>query len=204
MRHHKIQAAVRRILRLSFLLGLAFAGTTAAFSAAPPRAPARSGARPSPARLCSTRSGRVAEESFLMKPFQTASGETVNPYRVLKVPRSAERKEIREAYRRISKRYHPDIVRHKDVLPGNCNSHDDVEAEWERIQLSYDILSERKRRMQYDRHELIADPGAAVQRAAFEAAAAGVVGLGKGIFRAGSSALDLLGGAGKRDAGGER
>ena len=39
--------------------------------------------------------------------------------------------------------------------------------------------------MQYDRHELIADPGAAMQRAFFGAAAAGVLGIGRGIFHVG-------------------
>eukprot|EP00536_Pseudo-nitzschia_multiseries_P004458 jgi/Psemu1/188117/e_gw1.74.17.1 len=137
-------------------------------------------------------SGKTDETSFLMKPFSTASGEIVNPYRVLKVPRSAERKEIREAYRKLSKHYHPDIVRHKEVLPGKCNNFQDVEAEWERIQISYNILSEKKRRMQYDRHEVIADPAAAMQRAAMGAAAAGVVNIGKGIFHVGASALDQI------------
>lgn len=158
--------------------------------------------RPSTAcRSSRTYQGETAEEtSFLMKPFTTASGEIVNPYRVLKVSRTAERKEIREAYRKLSKRYHPDIVRHSKVLPGRCNNIDDVEAEWERIQISYNILSERKVRMKYDRHELIDDPGAAMQRAAVGAAAAGVTTIGKGLFRMGASALDLvLGGGDKKD-----
>eukprot|EP00537_Pseudo-nitzschia_pungens_P001222 CAMPEP_0172370886 /NCGR_PEP_ID=MMETSP1060-20121228/40182_1 /TAXON_ID=37318 /ORGANISM="Pseudo-nitzschia pungens, Strain cf. cingulata" /LENGTH=206 /DNA_ID=CAMNT_0013096329 /DNA_START=43 /DNA_END=663 /DNA_ORIENTATION=- len=144
-------------------------------------------------------SEKAEETSFLMKPFATASGEIVNPYRVLKVPRSAERKQIREAYRKLSKRYHPDIVRHKEILPGNCNNHQDVEDEWERIQISYNILSEKKSRMQYDRHEVIADPAAAMQRAAMGAAAAGVANIGKGIFQIGSSALDIIIGGDKKN-----
>lgn len=127
-----------------------------------------------------------------MKDFTTASGEIVNPYKILKVPRTAEHKEIRKAYRALSKKFHPDIVRHSKYLPGNCNNHDDVEAHWERIQISYKILSEKKTRKQYDRHDLIHDPGAAMQRAAVGAAVAGVVGIGKGIFHVGASALDLV------------
>lgn len=55
--------------------------------------------------------------------------------------------------------------------------------------------------MKYDRHELIADPGAAMQRAAVGAAAAGVTSLGKGLFRMGASALDMVlgGGGDKKD-----
>jgi len=75
-----------------------------------------------------------------------------------------------------------------------------VEDEWERIQISYNILSERKRRMQYDRHEVIADPGAAMQRAALGAVAAGAVSIGKGMFHIGFSAFDLI--TGKK--GGEK
>jgi DnaJ-class molecular chaperone len=70
------------------------------------------------------------------------------------------------------------------------NNLDDVEAEFERIQISYNILSEKKTRMQYDRHEVIDDPAAAVQRAVMGAAVSGVVSIGKGIFSIGSSAFD--------------
>jgi len=43
--------------------------------------------------------------------------------------------------------------------------------------------------MQYDRHEVIADPASAMQRALVGAAVAGVVEIGKGIFNVGSSAF---------------
>ena len=46
--------------------------------------------------------------------------------------------------------------------------------------------------MQYDRHEVIANPGAAIQRAVMGVAVTGVVGIGKGIFHLGSSTLDRL------------
>lgn len=57
-------------------------------------------------------------ENFLMDQFKTADGEIINPYRVLKVSRNAERKEIRESYRSLSKKYHPDGVRYREFLPG--------------------------------------------------------------------------------------
>lgn len=57
-------------------------------------------------------------ENFLMDQFKTADGEIINPYRVLKVSRNAERKEIRESYRSLSKKYHPDGVRYREILPG--------------------------------------------------------------------------------------
>ena len=53
--------------------------------------------------------------------------------------------------------------------------------------------------MQYDRHEVIHDPGAAMQRAAMGAAISGVVGIGKGIFHVGASALDHFMGEEKKN-----
>ena len=55
---------------------------------------------------------------FLMEEFTIHSGEIVNPYETLRVSRKAERTEIRQAYIRLSKRYHPDKVRHSTILPG--------------------------------------------------------------------------------------
>jgi len=56
--------------------------------------------------------------NYLLHDFRTAEGEVVNPYRILEVKRTADRKEIKQQYRKLSKMYHPDVVRHKDVLPG--------------------------------------------------------------------------------------
>ncbi len=50
-------------------------------------------------------------------------------------------------------------------------------------------MSEKKTRMQYDRHELINDPAAAMQRAMMGAAVDGIMGIGKGIFHVGASTL---------------
>ena len=67
---------------------------------------------------------RVAKEEeeqihFLLTEFTTASGELVDPYKTLKVPRDAGRTEIRSSYRNLSRRYHPDGVRHRKILPGS-------------------------------------------------------------------------------------
>ena len=55
----------------------------------------------------------------LLEEFRTASGEIINPYQVLRVDREAQRTEIRESYRTLSRKYHPDGHRHKTILPGN-------------------------------------------------------------------------------------
>ena len=55
----------------------------------------------------------------LLDEFRTASGEVIDPYEVLKVNREAQRREIRESYRSLSRKYHPDGHRHKTILPGS-------------------------------------------------------------------------------------
>jgi hypothetical protein len=58
------------------------------------------------------------DSSYLLDEFRTADGEIINPYRVLKVGRHADRKEIKQSYRNLSKKYHPDGARFREVLPG--------------------------------------------------------------------------------------
>jgi len=136
------------------------------------------------------------ETSFLMEEFTTYTGEVLQPYDLLGVGREAERLDIRRAYIEKSKLYHPDAVRHSASLPSNCNSFDDVRDQWERIKLSYEILSDKKTRMRYDRHESLAevleDPSAVVARAAGDAVKAGAQNLGKGILGVGIFAFEQL------------
>ena len=81
------------------------------------------------------------------------------------------------------------------------NNLDDVRDEWERIKLSYEILRDPRTRKRYDRHEVLADPGAAVGRAVADAALGavgkGLAGVGSGIFAMGAFALDKLSGENK-------
>jgi DnaJ-class molecular chaperone len=57
------------------------------------------------------------EEHFLLKKFVTSSGEVINPYNVLNVPRDANRADIKGNYKQLAKKYHPD-TRNKKILPG--------------------------------------------------------------------------------------
>jgi len=136
------------------------------------------------------RSKKNKDNSWLQE-FSIASGEIIDPYAVLKVARSASRSDIRQQYIQLSRRYHPDStrMRNSDILPGNCNNMDEVRDQWERIKLSYEILTDPKRRKKFDRHSMIADPGEAVKRAAIDAALSGVTGVGKGIFNMGVFAV---------------
>lgn len=133
-----------------------------------------------------------AKEHSLLQEFSIATGEVINPYEILKVSRRAERPEVRAQYIELSRRYHPDAMRRDGILPGSCNNLNEVREHWERIKLAYEILSDPKRRKRYDRHEVLADPGQAVQRAAVDAAFNGVTGVGKGIFNMGAFAVQTI------------
>ena len=63
-------------------------------------------------------------------------------YDILGVPRSAEEKEIRQAYRRLARQHHP------DVNPG-----DEAAAErFKTINAAYEVLSDADKRDKYDRY----------------------------------------------------
>ncbi|HIK38281.1 MAG: molecular chaperone DnaJ [Geminocystis sp.] len=61
-------------------------------------------------------------------------------YEILGVPRTATEKEIKEAYRRLAKKYHPDV--NKD--PG-------AEEKFKEISRAYEVLSDPEKRARYDR-----------------------------------------------------
>jgi len=177
----------------------------------------------------SSSSSSSSSSNFLMAEFKDYKGDLLDPYQVLKLHRSADRKEIRQKYINLSRRYHPDVVMHKDILPGSwyvlqgkkkttqikkisfntvffkpvffffslfyqinhSNNLDDVRDQWERIKLAYEILSDNRMRKRYDRHEVISDPKAAVQRAATDAVGNAAKNVGQGIFNIGKGLLDF-------------
>ena len=75
---------------------------------------------------------------------------------------------------------------------------DDVRDEWERIKLSYEILIDNKTRRRYDRHEMLADPGAAMQRAALNAVGKSITGVGKGVLNMGMLAFNAVASAAEK------
>src|SRR5579864_2192181 len=62
-------------------------------------------------------------------------------YAVLGVPRTASEKDIKTAYRKLARKYHP------DVNPGDKKS----EAQFKEIGEAYSVLSEPEKRKKYDR-----------------------------------------------------
>eukprot|EP00984_Skeletonema_dohrnii_P031438 scaffold23949_cov67-Skeletonema_dohrnii-CCMP3373.AAC.1 len=111
----------------------------------------------------------ATEASRFLADFRTANGEIIDPYRALRLPRSATLDDIKTRYRKLSRKLHPDAVSKSRILPGKCQNLDEVREEWEKVKFSYEILSDPKARKSYDRNssvaEVLEDPGAAVGRA---------------------------------------
>src|SRR5215813_5061230 len=70
-------------------------------------------------------------------------------YETLGVPRSADADEIRKAYRKLARKYHPDLN------PGDKSA----EERFKNVQESYDVLSDAKKRQMYDQYGFYSENG---------------------------------------------
>ena len=71
-------------------------------------------------------------------------------YELLGVPRKATLKEIRASYRKLARKYHPDLN------PGDKSS----EEKFKQVQEAYDVLSDTKKRQMYDQFGFYSESGA--------------------------------------------
>lgn len=70
-----------------------------------------------------------------------------DPYEVLGVPRKANDAEIKKAFRRLAKKYHPDANKNDPKVQGRFSE----------VNSAYEILGDTKKRVQFDRGEIDAE-----------------------------------------------
>lgn len=119
-------------------------------------------------------------------------------YSVLGVPRNATDKDIKSAYRKLARKYHPDLN------PGDKTA----EARFKELQAAYDVLSDPEKRKKYDQWGPNWEQLERVQ-AGFGGAPFGQQGPGESHFDFGSATdfseiLESLFGAGRTGFGGPR
>src|SRR2546430_14312168 len=68
-------------------------------------------------------------------------------YELLGVPRKAGAKDIRAAFRKLARKYHPDLN------PGDKSA----EEKFKQLQEAYDVLSDSKKRQMYDQYGFYSD-----------------------------------------------
>lgn len=113
-----------------------------------------------------------------------------DPYQVLGVGRTASADDIKQAFRKLAKQYHP------DVNPGRA----DIEHKFKEINAAYSLLSDEEKRARFDRGEIDAS-GAERPDRSFRRAYAGAGGAGGGRadpFDFDDPFADIFGAARKR------
>src|SRR6266478_6009157 len=98
-------------------------------------------------------------------------------YKTLGVSKSASADEIRKAYKKLSKKYHPDANKEKDAP-----------ERFKQVQEAYDVLQDPQKRKQYDQFGQVFPGGGGPQGQPFPWAGAGQ---GPGAGQAGAGPINL-------------
>lgn len=113
-----------------------------------------------------------------------------DPYTVLGVPRSASEKDIKSAYRKLAKKYHP------DQNPDDTSAH----GKFAEATNAYDLLTDAEKRGQFDRGEIDAEGNP--KFAGFNPGAARGGRAGQGGFSAEDILKEFMSGFGGQPRGG--
>ncbi len=108
----------------------------------------------------------------------TVGTDMKDPYETLGVKRNAEAAEIKQAYRRLAKEFHPDLNPNDPI----------VEQRFKEISQAYGILGDKEKRSKFDRGEIGPD---GAQRSGFSSGGGGFGG-GRGGFGGGEAAEDIF------------
>src|SRR5258708_36476639 len=118
-------------------------------------------------------------------------------YKTLGVSKSASADEIRKAYKKLSKKYHPDANKEKDAP-----------EQFKQVQEAYDVLQDPEKRQQYDRFGHVLPGGAGAHGQPFQWAGPGPGGAGPidlgDLFGGGQVDLEQIFGGSFGSAGGRR
>lgn len=74
--------------------------------------------------------------------------EFVDYYKILAVAEDADSKAIKTAYRKLARKYHPDVSEHKEA-----------EEKFKEVTEAYEVLKDPEKRAQYDEYRKYGDPG---------------------------------------------
>ncbi|KAH3903077.1 related to DnaJ homolog 1, mitochondrial [Saccharomycodes ludwigii] len=91
---------------------------------------------PSTLSQCSTTTNLNQKRGFHSTKLCKLEGD---PYKILGVPRDASASDIKKSYYKLAKKHHPDVNKEKDA-----------DKTFNEISEAYDILSDEKKRQQYD------------------------------------------------------
>lgn len=87
------------------------------------------------------RGNKEAQEGIRAAKLEQKKAGRKNYYKILGVPKSADEKQIKKAYRKLALKWHPDK---------NKDNAEEAEAKFKDINESYAVLSDKKKRHDYD------------------------------------------------------